>query len=249
MNLKIAALTIKGKQSQFLAKVNKTKKKEMEIIFRNEGLQPILTNILNHLDIDSILKCRGVCTIWKNRIDKDHLLWKRILKRIKAEKLYVDTTGSKFTILQKFHDWNLVFDFFETRVDTTVLRDFVIALQSTCDFIRTLTDQQLYSPVHIDANRGRHELIRVILDNGFPWDLDTIGINFEDRVDPNRRFDEPDLLNIALQNNDVNLIEYLIEYTNSKVYFIVFYVFLRSKLLTKPLTRNQNQSNHDMSSP
>ena len=121
----------------------------------------------------------------------------------------MDTTGSKFTILQRFHDWKLVFDFIETRVDTETLKNFVVSLNNVM-CVSVDPNYFSFSPVHIETIRGHHKLIELLFDNDFPWDLDTISINFEDLVDPNRKFQEPNLLSIAFENNNMEIVNILL---------------------------------------
>ena len=184
----------------------------MDSIVKNEGLRDITLLIFDNLDTKSILRCREVNQTWMKKIDEDKILWKRRLQKLKIEKLYVNENGAKMTIMERFPDWYRVFDFYENQVDTSNLKNFVIALESPCNYMRNLNAIDLYpfSPVHLEATRGRHKLIRFILETSFPWDLDTISMGFEEMTNPDRRFMEPRLLDIAFENCDFELVQILL---------------------------------------
>ena len=184
----------------------------MDEILKNEGFQHIASIIFDNLDVKSILRCREVNTTWAKKIDKDKILWKRRLQKLKIEKFYPNEDGEKMTILNRFPEWHRVFEFYENQVDTADLKNFVVALESPCNYMRNWNTMDLYpwSPVHLEATRGRHKLIRLFLDTSFPWDLDAISMDFNEMTNPDRKFTEPNLLNIAFDNDDFELVQILL---------------------------------------
>ena len=177
-----------------------------------QGFHHITLIIFDNLDVESIFRCREVNTTWAKKIDEDKLLWKRQLEKLKMEKFYPNENGQKLTILNRFPEWHRVFEFYENQVVTTDLKNFVVALNSPCNFMRNLNTVDLYplSPVHLEATRGLHKLIRLILNTSFPWDLDAISMDFEEMTNPDRKFTEPNLLSIAFDNDDFELVQILL---------------------------------------
>ena len=145
----------------------------MEELLKNEGLIYVSLRIFDNLDLKSILSCREINKIWKKAIDENVLLWKRQLQHLKSKGVYYDETK---TVIEVFPEWKDVFDYYENEASVSQLRQIVVALQSPFCYLTNATHKwfELMSPLHIEALRGHHQLIRLLEDSPMDFNSRTI---------------------------------------------------------------------------
>ena len=173
----------------------------MEELLKNEGLVYVSLRIFDNLDLKSILSCREINKMWKKAIDENVLLWKRQLQLLKSKGVYYDETK---TVIEVFPEWNDVFDYYENEASVSQLRQIVVALQSSFCYLTNATHKwfELMSPLHIEALRGHHQLIRSLLDSPMDFNSTTLLIySIADPDDPNNYFHDD--LNVAWLDQDI----------------------------------------------
>ena len=109
-------------------------------------------------------------------------------KLLKSEEMFV---GNKCTVLEMFPDWKDVFDYFEFHGDVSKLKDFVLALQEPYHYLRTAKHFwfEIMSPAHVEAFRGHHKLIQLLLESPLNFNAKTLCLDFEEDDYWDRFFD------------------------------------------------------------
>ena len=207
----------------------KNKISKMEELLKNEGLVYVSLRIFDNLDLKSILSCREINKIWKKAIDENVLLWKRQLQLLKSKGVYYDETK---TVIEVFPEWKDVFDYYEIEASVSQLRQFVVALQSPFCYLINENNwyDELMSPLHIEAMRGHHQMIRLLVDSPMDFNSRTIWVHDTRDLDDlnNHHYNEAlnlallirdngnTILHIAADNNDVELVKLLLDHSEEK---------------------------------
>ena len=200
----------------------------MEELLKNEGLVYVSLRIFDNLDLKSILSCREINKMWKKAIDENVLLWKRQLQLLKSKGVYYDETK---TVIEVFPEWKDVFDYYEIEASVSQLRQFVVALQSPFCYLINENNwyDELMSPLHIEAMRGHHQMIRLLVDSPMDFNSRTILVDYiRDPDDPNNYYNDDlnvalldrdnghTILHIAADNHDVELVKLLLDLSEEK---------------------------------
>ena len=169
-------------------------------------MEDVTRVILDYLDLKSIAACRQVSKGLKFIVDTNRSLWIRELRKLRYMNIYGYKNLLLRDVTEVFHDWEDVFDYFEKEADTDKLREFVCALQSPYDYLlnaATREDHEEMSPLHVEAFRGRHKLIHILLDSP---------------VDFNSKTSEGhNLLHIACDNGDIELVKILLSAKHKEI--------------------------------
>ena len=136
----------------------------MDGFLSNPGFQHIATTILEKLDVSSILSCREVNDKWKDFIDQNSIVWKRLLRQMEFEKVYSEN-GIEKTTIERFPDWKIVFEFYG-KSGVEDLKDFVMAMHKPYQYLRENPQLRIraMSPIHVAALIGHHKLIHLLLE-------------------------------------------------------------------------------------
>ena len=181
-------------------------------------MEDLLLHLLPYLDFKTVLNCHQVSQKWSELIDKNKRFWIRELQALKFEKIYF-STHFRFnrgkTIVDVFPDWQEVFEYFEKSVETEKLKDFVCALQAPYEYLRSETDgkrlSEILNPMHIEAMRGRHKLIQILVESPMNFNSQTIPND-----DDGDYMGKNTILHIACNNGDTELVKFILSHFKDK---------------------------------
>ena len=169
---------------------------ELDEIITNEGLQLVTSQILKHLDLKSLNRCRQVSQKWKSAVEEEDCYWDLCLQVIIEKFENVESIcgyEDRELAARLQYDWIPMCSqeaFKKMNKSKDEFKDFVRFLQ------RFLLHKQVVSPLEYAAQNGNIDIIKLGMEKGFAFET----------------IKSPNSLHYACQNGQEEIVRYIFEH-------------------------------------